>query len=319
MACVADLLKGLGERIDPVVGWYPDGEAKRRKGHVGIGWNQEETTKVVSVGVFRWENHFRYGADDDIHVEPDGPGIDVFDVVADAVADRRIVGDLAPETVDLCQSGDARFDEMPYPVGCNRFPEGFVVFNEMGSRADHAHFSAQHIDELGKLIQTAPSEEGAKGENPVVARFRLDSFGAPIRVCGIHGSELQDLERALVQSGSWLPVEQWTRGLPFLKEGHCEDQRGKNENDNGKCDSEIQQAFDQTVDRVLEWFVLKGEKGVGPVHRKMDGLIEQILPIVVDEDMAPMAGAGIQHGAEPETIPFRVQNDDLIGGMIAQD
>src|SRR5438552_1838896 len=73
---------------------------------------------ITSVGV-PVEEHPEERHADDLEVEPEGPALDVLDVVFDAFLERGI----AAQPVDLRPAGDAGLDLVPQHVAGHRLPE----------------------------------------------------------------------------------------------------------------------------------------------------------------------------------------------------
>ena len=83
--------------------------------------------------------------------------------------------------------------------------EQFVVLDEVRTRPDNAHVSAQDVDELGKLVEARPAQEMSKRIYPAVALSDLTTgVGLTIHT---QGAELINREGVLFGPGAFLGVE----------------------------------------------------------------------------------------------------------------
>src|SRR5664279_6221677 len=106
------------------------------------------------------------GARDDLDVEPHRPVLDVVEVQPHEVveAERRAPGDL-PEARDARQHAVAA--AVP---GL----EALVVAQRQRARADEAHLAAQHVPELGQLVDREAAQDAAdRRDAGVVADLSL--------------------------------------------------------------------------------------------------------------------------------------------------
>src|SRR6266481_651495 len=92
---------------------------------------------------------------DDLEVEREGPALDVFDVVLDALLERGI----AAEPVDLRPAGDTRLHLVAQHVAGHGLPEPLDEDRSLGARPDDAHLPTQDIHELRQLVQAEAAQE----------------------------------------------------------------------------------------------------------------------------------------------------------------
>src|SRR5690606_22206548 len=85
----------------------------------------------------------------------------------------------------------------------------------MRSGANHTHVSLEHIDELGKLINTATAHHRSEGENALIAQCRLLHL-LPSLAVHLHRAKLEDLEAFLAQATTELTEKERSGGLSRL-------------------------------------------------------------------------------------------------------
>src|SRR5499425_1429941 len=115
-------------------------------------------SEITSIRVAVEENAAdRHG--DDLEVEPEGPSLDVLDVVFDARLQRRV----AAEPVHLRPPCDAGLDLVTEHVARHSLTEALHEHGPLGARPHHAHLPAQHVHELRQLVEAEAAEKGADG------------------------------------------------------------------------------------------------------------------------------------------------------------
>src|SRR5262245_10871949 len=87
--------------------------------------------------------------DENPQVEGEAPALDVVEVVLDPPLDRGV----PPPAVDLGPAGDARLHLVAKHVARHAAPEFFDEARPLGSRANQTHLAAQHVEELGQLVE----------------------------------------------------------------------------------------------------------------------------------------------------------------------
>src|SRR6185295_2237677 len=76
-----------------------------------------------------------------------------------------------PPAVDLGPAGDARLHLVAKHVSRHATPELFDEARPLRSGADQAHLAAQHVEELGQLVEApAPEEPAQPGATRIVRR-----------------------------------------------------------------------------------------------------------------------------------------------------
>src|SRR5262245_8058505 len=104
-------------------------------------------------------HHDLDGVDQDGEVEDEREMLHVIEVVAELferVLDRRAVA-----VADLCPPGDAGFDRMPHHVKRNLAGELLDEEWTLGPGPDEAHLAAEHVPELGQLVEARQPDEPA--------------------------------------------------------------------------------------------------------------------------------------------------------------
>ena len=91
--------------------------------------------------------HNRHGAEEDFQIEPEGPVIDVLEIEPDPFAE---IGDMIAAT-DLPQAREARFDAEA--AAMREIIEAPDLIDRQRTRANQAHFTAQHVVELRQFIE----------------------------------------------------------------------------------------------------------------------------------------------------------------------
>src|SRR5579875_1958712 len=104
---------------------------------------------VTASAAFAEAQDLRDGHREDPEVESERPVEDVVVIPLDAVGNRG----LAPQAVDLRPAGDPRPDPMAILVADDLEREPRDVLGAFGTRPDEAHVAAEHVEQLGKLIE----------------------------------------------------------------------------------------------------------------------------------------------------------------------
>src|ERR1700720_2000062 len=170
------------------------------------------------MGLFQFSFGAGAGQDDgdgtpkNLHVQPQGPVVDIFQVQPDPIAEIAHVVAAA----DLPQAGQSRLDAQPSAVG--DVMEEFDFIDREWPRADEAHLATEHVEKLrdfvdAKLAQVLSDRGDARVLGDLENRaghlihggqFVLELFGI-----GDHGAELVDREGLAIEPGTPLPEEHW--------------------------------------------------------------------------------------------------------------
>src|SRR5690349_19668451 len=94
-----------------------------------------------------------HGLPEDHQVEGEGPVLDVADVDA-----YRLVPGEVGASADLPQAGDAGLDQQPT---CHVEAVLLDLARDVRARADQAHAAAEHVEQLGQLVERVAPHEGA--------------------------------------------------------------------------------------------------------------------------------------------------------------
>lgn len=162
--------------------------------------------------------------EDDFHVKPERPVLDIPDVMFYPFLHESRVFGLTPVSGDLCPAGDAGLGEMPYHVFVYQFGIEFRVIDHVGTRPDDAHVPPQDIEELGKLVQIGLAHEIAERE---LARVIFGCLRRVRLIVDVHAAELVTPEAGSVQSGPFLSEEHRAWTLQLYAEGNDRDERQK--------------------------------------------------------------------------------------------
>lgn len=198
------------------------------------------------------------GAEKNLNVEPEGPVVDVGEVEGDPFFE---VFDAVPAG-DLPEAGEAGFDAEAAALGVFFDALDFVDWERTGT--NEAHFSTDHVNELGEFVDAEAAKPGTEGEDAwVVADFEdravhlvlsgefvTHGFGV-----GVHGAELPHHEGLSVAAGALLTEEDGARGSNTdADKGDDPEGDAQNEQDGGT----------NPVDGVLE------QKRPGDLRRAME-------------------------------------------------
>ena len=115
--------------------------------------------------------------------------LQIIQVVLKALANGRI----ASPAANLGPSSDTRLQLMPPHIAGNLSTKNLNEVRPLGSRTHQAHVSTQHIDELGKLVQSRRPQDSAQARDPFVLR-RCPSSIAGVGARRHHGCEFIDPE-----------------------------------------------------------------------------------------------------------------------------
>ena len=162
---------------------------------------------------------------EDPQVQPQRPVLDVVVVPLDAVGDRG----LAAQAVDLGPAGDPGLDAVAVLVAGDVARELAHVLGALGPRADEAHVAAQHVEQLGQLVERESRAGSARrrgavdpppstppGADAAARRHRCGSraqpaSASPARRISAHRPELEHVELAAVAADPALAEEDRAR------------------------------------------------------------------------------------------------------------
>ena len=127
-----------------------------------------------------------------------------------------------------------------------------VVFDQVRTRADHAHVALEHVPELRQLVDGILAEQARGRINARVAAGRLPGLCA---VADVHGAVLEDFKLPVLQTGARLPVEKRSRRLPPLTPPHQQRRERQHEQDDRQRHRQVDGALDHLVERVFQRFL----------------------------------------------------------------
>ena len=244
----------------------------RRRGEAGLRSRQY----APSPG-----QHGRYGAHQDLHVEPQRPTVDVLHVEPHPLLEAQ-----GRAAADLPQTGDARSDAQPPAVPV--MVEPLVIPQRQRPRAHQAHVTAQHVDQLGQLVQAGFAQPAAQPRDARVAAdlehravglvHVLEVLPAPVRV--LH-------HQAGAQRTAGRPARCAPSGRTPVRADFHPDEHGEHGHDRGRqheCDRGTQQ-----VERALA-----------------EAQVEALLPRRLERQHLHGGRAG---GRGPNAVPYAVRAD----------
>lgn len=186
--------------------------------------------------------------------------------------------------------------------------ELLVMEGEVWAWADDGHLAAEDIPELGKFIEGGAAEEGAEGEDAGVAAAGLAGFECLI--VDVHGAEFEDSEGAAVDTVARLFEEEGPRGLEAVGEPNGEAERGEDQADDGERDSDIDTAFEEGIERILEGFGVEGDKVELSLAEKADGAVKKVGEVRKNLEACADAGGGVGDIAEAGVMGMLSGGDD---------
>lgn len=125
------------------------------------------------------------------------------------------------------------------------------VMAHFGPRSHEAHLAAEHVDQLGKLVEFELADEVAGARNARVVA--ADGDEASFVGSDTHGAELEDAEIPVVASYAHLAVEDGAGGVEL--DPHGEDQEeGAQEDESQSAGHYVEQPFHRclTISTKLE-------------------------------------------------------------------
>src|SRR5262249_19863273 len=103
--------------------------------------------------------HQASGGERDANVEPEADVLHVMEVVGDLAADAGQIG--VRRQLHLSQAGNTGADPKAFLVMRDRAIELGHELRSLWAGADQAHLAAEHVPELGQLVQVAGAKEAA--------------------------------------------------------------------------------------------------------------------------------------------------------------
>src|SRR5262245_46108645 len=119
------------------------------------------------------------GSEKNPEIERNRPMFEVIQVVLDALFHLVQRGCLAAKAVDLGPTGNTRPDLMADHVAVDQPAVLLVVRHRVRPWAHDAHRARDDVEQLRKLIERGPPQEGAKGRDAAVVLARLND-AAPV-------------------------------------------------------------------------------------------------------------------------------------------
>src|SRR5690242_19326127 len=150
---------------------------------------------------------------------------------------------------DLRPAGDARLDAVAHRIEWNLLGEHRDEFRPFRPRADRAHFTAKHVDQLRQLVDPRPPYEPADPGDPRIVDGRPRGFAVLFRVHR-HAAEFEQREDLAAATDALLPIDDGTRALQSDKQRGEHDHRQRG-NDQYSHHDEIERALDEAAQPVL--------------------------------------------------------------------
>src|SRR5262249_53962003 len=138
--------------------------------------NRPASRRSIGIPVYQ---DGRQGPGQNLDVKPQGPVVDVVDIVLDSPCHLLRCFRLTPAATDLCPAGDSR----PHSVA-GRVPVEYQFQrqvtlvrpefrslgpNRMRPRADKGHVATQNVEQLGQFVEAGAPEKPADLRYPPVA------------------------------------------------------------------------------------------------------------------------------------------------------
>lgn len=200
----------------------------------------------MSIGTVAAEHH-PGGADDDVDVHPDGPGIDIFSVEAGPLGKRGVIA-----SGDLPQAGDPGYDAN---VMAEEVAVHLTLVQHDGARADNAHVAKEDVEELREFIEAEAAQESSDtGDARVVLELLVGgplagSLGVGVEIgtqhlIGVfaHSAKLEHVKHTAIFADAFLAVQHSPRRIEGDEQGN-EGQEGGENDEAGYGDKEVEQAL----------------------------------------------------------------------------
>src|SRR5947209_13947444 len=187
-----------------------------------------------------------YRQESDAEIEKQRPIVNIEEVVFDPHADLGIVRNATAKAVDLGPAGDARLHIVAPRVKRDRLLEELIVRKRMRTRADQAHLTAEHVQELRQFIDIVPAHPSADAGNPRVILARVRDLA--IVVERRHRAEFHDPERRLVEARTPLEKQHRTGTAELDQNRHPQEQR-REQHERARRNGNIEAAFYGDIQR----------------------------------------------------------------------
>lgn len=145
--------------------------------------------------------------------------LDVPDVALNAALHLPEFFGLAAVAGDLRPTGDAGFGKMAHHVFVDEAGVFLGVLEHVGTGADHAHFAAEDVDELGQLVDVRAAHDFAYAGLAGVVFGGLQAVALGVDA---HGAEFVAPELAAVAAAAFLLEEDGAGRTEF--DGRAEDE-----------------------------------------------------------------------------------------------
>ncbi len=256
----------------------------------------------------------------DLDIEPDTPVFNVPRVVFQAFAHQARVGaGFAPEAVYLRVARDAWRYKVPNQVFLNHLRIFLGVLKHVRPWPHHRHIAAQHIEELGQLVEACLAQERPDLGNAFVAARGL--FGVRF-VVDIHRAKLVAVKKLVFASRTGLLEKNRPPRGELDGQPDNEEQPRENEQDHRQRKHQIEGTFQYPVAPNLHRLLPESHDGHVVVEVNVDFALHQAPEIGCDfeeyEILVRKIGQFLDHLRIPQRLGVVYLIDFVLHAIIPE-